>query len=74
MSDSQETIRSLCVGIEAKIGSFVDLPGIESAISATVIAAGSADGLTLLLLQSHLKKLCKLQRAVLSTAADQDDD
>lgn len=72
MSDNQTNIGTLCVGLEAKIGGFVDLPGIESAISATATAAGSAEGLTLLILQEHLKKLCKLQRAVLSTIPDQD--
>lgn len=72
MNDSQTNIGTLCVGVEAKIGSFVDLQGIESAISATAVAAGGAEGLTLLILQEHLKKLCKLQRSVLSTVPDQD--
>jgi hypothetical protein len=72
MSDDQTNIGTLCVGVEAKIGSFVDLPGIESAIGATAFAAKNSDGLTLLILQEHLKKLCKLQRSVLSMVPDQD--
>lgn len=36
--------------------------GLESAISSTAEAAKDAEGLTLLILQDHLKKLCKMQR------------
>lgn len=38
------------------------LDPLESAISNAASSASGADGMTLLILQDHLKKLCKLQR------------
>lgn len=58
--------------IELKVGSFVDLEGIESAITNTTFAMKNADQVTRLILQQHLKKLCKLQRTVLSVIGEQD--
>lgn len=43
---------------------------IESAISTTAEAAKGADGVTLLILQNHLKKLCGLQLKQLSPNQD----
>lgn len=61
------------LSIEATVGISFDLPGIESAISTAAIATRGADGATLLILQSHLKKLCKLQRTVLASLNSDDE-
>ena len=45
---------------------------IESAITNTVCAAKEADGVTLVILQSHLKNLCNLQLKALIESVYQD--
>lgn len=46
---------------------------IESAITATACAAKEADGITLVILQNHLKNLCALQLKVLFNIATKDE-
>lgn len=47
------------------IQSITDADRIESAISNAAYAAKDAEGVTLLILQDHLKRLCKQQRKLL---------
>lgn len=45
--------------------SFAD-DGLSTAINETAYSAREADGVTLLILQDHLKQLCEMQRAALA--------
>lgn len=47
------------------LSSCMESERIESAITATAIAAKDADGVTLLILQRHLNLLCRQQRKFL---------
>lgn len=52
--------------------SITDADRIESAISNAAYAAKDAEGVTLLILQDHLKQLCKQQRKLLKGRGDLD--
>jgi hypothetical protein len=54
------------IASELMVSEIPDTYAIESAISNTAEAAKGADGITLLILQEHLKKLCDLQIVQLS--------
>jgi hypothetical protein len=62
----QEAAELKEIASELMVSEIPDTYAIESAISNTAEAAKGADGITLLILQEHLKKLCDLQIVQLS--------
>lgn len=55
--------------LEPCVGESLAFCGLDTAIANTAIATRGAEGLTLLILQSHLKKLCKMQREQFTPSA-----